>query len=325
MKRTEELFQLIHSLDKHEKRFFKLSASIEGGEKQYMQMFDIIARQSAYDEKEILSELKISKNLLAFQKNYLQRLILNKIAFLHSTKKTDVRFLLKQTDILKEKGLYSLHIKYLRKAKEQATQYDMHTILLEIAGTEHALAWKDQRLDDADKAIEEKKKIIENIKIETQYHSLANEIITKLVRLGNENKQEVIQQLKKMMKNPLMSNEKNAVSFRCKNYLFHTLSLYYSVAGSPRKQYMYAKKNTDLFSSDPERAKHFTMIHVFALHNLVAACNAVKKYDEAKQNLELLLKNSHSLTSEREKLWTIFTFYDNTFDYYTEVTITDCC
>ena len=316
MKRTEELFSLIHSLDKHEKRFFKLSASIESGEKQYMQMFDIIAGQSVYDEKEIIGTLRISKNLLAFQKNYLQRLILNRIAFLHSTKKTDVLFLLKQAEILKNKGLYPQHLKTLKKIKEVAHEFDMHGSLLEVAGIEHSLAWKDQRHDDAAKAIEEKKKIIERLTLEAEYHSLANEIITKLARLGNENKPEVIKQLKKLVKNPLMKVEKNAVTFRCKNYLYHTLSLYYSVAGSPKKQYLYAKKNADLFSSNPEKAKHFTMIHVFAIHNLVAACNAVKKYDEAKKNLDILIKSSQLLPSEREKMWAFFTFYDNSFDYY---------
>ena len=198
MKRTEELFSLIHSLDKHEKRFFKLSASIEGGEKQYMKMFDIIAKQSAYDEKEIINTLRISKNLMAFQKNYLQRLILNRIAFLHSTKKNNVKFLLAQAEILKNKGLYSLHIKTLKKAKELAHTLDMHGSLLDIAGMEHALAWKDQRLDDAGKAIQEKKKILERLMLEAEYHFLANDIITKLVRHGGKKKPKVVIELKKM-------------------------------------------------------------------------------------------------------------------------------
>ena len=315
MKRTEELFSLIHTLDKAEKRFFKLSASIEGGEKQYMRIFDIVARQSEYDEKEILSELRISKNLLAFQKNYLQRLILNHIAFLHSTRRNNAQFLLTQAEILKNKGLYPQLSKLLQKLKEQARESDMNHVLFEAAGMEHGLAWKDQRLDDAAAAISDKMKIVELLKIETEYHALANEVISTMVRLGDEKKPEMVRVLKKMVKHPLISNEKNAVSFRCKNYLYHMLSLYYSVAGDVQKQYVYAKKNAQLFL-EPNRIKNFTMTHVFALHNLVGACNAVRKYDEAQQNLDILLKSSKGLPSLRERLWVFFTFYDSSFEYY---------
>ena len=315
MKRTEELFSLIHSLDKHEKRFFKLSASIEAGEKQYMRMFDIIVSQSVYNEEEILRTLRISKNVLAFQKNYLQRLILNHITFLHCTRKNNTQFLFTQAELLRNKGLYSQLTKLLRKIKEQARGSDTHTTQLDIAGMEHGLAWKDQRLDDAITAIEEKKKILSVIKRETEYHSLANEIIIKLVRLGDASKTEIIKQLKSLVNDPLIRNEKNAISFRCRNYLFHAMSLYHSVTGSQAKQYLYAKKNFDLFSS-PERTKNFTMNQVFAIHNLVAGCNAVKKYDEAKQYLDVLLTSSASLVSQREKIWVFFTFYDNSFDYY---------
>ena len=93
------------------------------------------------------------------------------------------------------------------------------------------------------------------------------------------------------------------------------LSLYYSVAGDVQRQYVYAKRNAQLFM-EPNRIKNFTMSHVFALHNLVGACNAVRKYDEAQENLDILLKSSKGLPSLRERLWVFFTFYDSSFEYY---------
>ena len=316
MKRQEELFYLIHSLDKHEKRFFTLFSSIEQGEKQYMKIFYLIAKQKVYNEKAIADELGMNKNVLAFQKNYLSHLILSRISFLYANKKTELRNMLTEADILNDKGLYSKYHKAIHKAKQFATRYDMTSSLLEISGMEHTLAWRDQNLENASRAIEEKKKAIALLNIEVEYHSLANEIITKLVRFGNAKKTEVVKELKLLVNNPLMRDEKNAITFRCKNWMFHTLSLYNNVVGNFQKQYYFAKKNAEIFLSHPEKIEHYTQIFLFALHNLASACNAVKKYDEAKHYLELISKNSSLLYSEREKIWAFYTFYDNYLEYY---------
>ncbi len=316
MKRTEELFSLIHSLNKHEKRFFKLSASIESGEKQYMQMFDIIAHQSVYDEKEILAKLKITKNVLSFQKNYLQRLILNKIASLSSSKRAQVRNLLTQADILFNKGLYSLHHKLLKKAKELAKQNDLNDYLLEISTMEHTLAWRNQQLPEAAKALEEKKENISQLQIEIQYHRLANKIITRLAQLGTARSTKEMQELKKLVNDPLIRNEKKAVTFRCKNLVLHTLSLYHSLAGDPLKEYKYCKKNVELFLANPEKTELSIQNFLFALHTAIHACNRLKRYDQSKYYLDLMQQNYSRVNTEREKIWIFYNFHDNNLDYY---------
>lgn len=316
MKRTEELFQLIHSLDKHEKRHFKLSASTEKGEKQYMRMFDIIARQSEYNEQEILDELQIGKNVLAFQKNYLQRLILSKIAALSSTKRAEVRNLLTQADILFNKALYSQHLKILKKAKQIAKDFDLKNYLLEISTMEHTLAWRNQTLPEAEAALDQKKETHDLLEIELQYHRLVNKIISRLVQTGIARNPKEMRELKKLIRNPLMQNEKNAVTFKCKHWMFHTLSLYYSVAGDSQKQYIYAKKNLELFLNDTRKTEYMLQNYLFALHVAVSACSVLKKYDEAKQYLELMFKASAQAESEREKIWIFFTFHENNLNYY---------
>ena len=316
MKRTEELFQLIHSLDKHEKRHFKLSASTEKGEKQYMRMFDIIAHQTEYEEGEILRELKIGKNVLAFQKNYLQRLILSKIAALSSTKRTEVRNLLTQADILFNKAQYGLHLKLLKKAKQLAREYDLHSYLLEIAGMEHTLAWRNQNLRDAEVALEEKNENLILVGAEVQYHRLANKIITGLIKAGVARNEKEMQELKKLISDPLMRDEKKAITFRCKHWMFHTLSLYYSIAGNLEKQYLYAKKNLQLFLENPLKTEHTLQNYLFALHVMASACNVLKKYDQAKEYLEMMDKTSARAQSEREKTWIFFTFHENNLNYY---------
>ena len=56
MKKTDDLFQLIKSLSKSEKGYFKKFSylyTIEG-EKNYIKLFDAIEKQKEYDEKKLL-------------------------------------------------------------------------------------------------------------------------------------------------------------------------------------------------------------------------------------------------------------------------------
>ena len=161
MKREEDLFQLIHSLGKHEKRFFKLTVSMEKGDKQYLRLFDMISEQSEYNAEAISKELGLNKNVLAVQKNYLQGLLLERMAALHSTPGTDIKKLLLQADYLYSKGLYLHHKKILDKAKKQARSFEMGNQLLEILHMEHTLAWKNQDLEHAARVIEEEKELLE--------------------------------------------------------------------------------------------------------------------------------------------------------------------
>jgi len=53
MKPSTELFSLIQTLTKSEKRFFKLNSSLQSGEKNYLKLFDFIEKQSSYNEEEL--------------------------------------------------------------------------------------------------------------------------------------------------------------------------------------------------------------------------------------------------------------------------------
>lgn len=51
MKPSTELFDLIKSLTKSEKRFFKLHSALQSSDKNYLRIFDAIDKQKAYDEE----------------------------------------------------------------------------------------------------------------------------------------------------------------------------------------------------------------------------------------------------------------------------------
>ncbi|MCT4560919.1 MAG: hypothetical protein N4A41_06035 [Crocinitomicaceae bacterium] len=59
-KSSESIFELIRSLTKSEKRYFKLHASRHtiGEENNYVTLFDYIDKQAAYDEAKLFQDFK---------------------------------------------------------------------------------------------------------------------------------------------------------------------------------------------------------------------------------------------------------------------------
>ncbi len=86
MKPSTDLFDLIKALSKSEKRFFKLSSSLQAGEKNYLKIFDAVDKQKEYDEDLIKDSFKGQTFIKHFpsEKNHLYKLILKSLRAYHS-------------------------------------------------------------------------------------------------------------------------------------------------------------------------------------------------------------------------------------------------
>ena len=70
MKPTHDLFDLVHSLTKSEKRFFKLQSSLQAGEKNYVRLFDLLEKQKIYNPDKILQESKyVNESMIQYLVN----------------------------------------------------------------------------------------------------------------------------------------------------------------------------------------------------------------------------------------------------------------
>ena len=86
MKPSHELFRLIKSLSKSEKRFFKLMSSLQSGEKNYIKLFDSIEKQNEYNEDAIKHQFREETFIkhLPSEKNHLYKLILKSLRSFYS-------------------------------------------------------------------------------------------------------------------------------------------------------------------------------------------------------------------------------------------------
>ena len=122
---ADTLFQLIHSLQKAEKRAFKLYATRNSSNEdlKIIQLFDAIDKMSEYDDAALLKKLQFTKKeQLANRKMHLYKQILASLRLLESNEHIDIQ-LHEQLDsarILYNKGLYHQSLKVLDNTKEAA-------------------------------------------------------------------------------------------------------------------------------------------------------------------------------------------------------------
>ncbi|WP_299433478.1 hypothetical protein [uncultured Aquimarina sp.] len=135
MKKNEELFFLIKSLTKSEKRYFRLSS--KGGEdSEYLLLFDTIEAQKKYDEiliKETFSDRSFTNQLTTI-KNYLKQRILQSLRNYHSriSIQAELTDIIRNVEILFHKGLYTICNSELNRAEKKALNFQQDVLLFQI-------------------------------------------------------------------------------------------------------------------------------------------------------------------------------------------------
>lgn len=133
----DQLFTLIKSLNKAEKRNFKLYATRHqsSSDVKFIQLFDVLDRLEQYDEEIILSKLPgTKKRHLGNLKRHLYRQVLTSLRLIHIDKNIDIQ-IREQLDfarILYGKGMYMQSLRILERIKRIAEEHHQDILHLEI-------------------------------------------------------------------------------------------------------------------------------------------------------------------------------------------------
>src|SRR2546423_8444495 len=138
---TDALFHLICSLEKSEKRHFKLYIKRSSGKEdlKIVQLFDALCKLSEYDEKLLLKKLyPVTKPQLANLKTHLYKQLLASLRLLKSTENIDLQLSehLDDARLLYNKGLKLQSLKILEKAKELAKANHKFNFLVQLLSLE---------------------------------------------------------------------------------------------------------------------------------------------------------------------------------------------
>lgn len=133
----DQLFTLIKSLNKSEKRNFKLYANRfqSGTDTKFILLFDALDKLETYDEVLLLKKLKsVKKRHLPNLKRHLYKQILVSLRLIYIQKNIDIE-IREQLDfarILYGKGLYMQSLKILERIKKIAVEHHQDLLHLEI-------------------------------------------------------------------------------------------------------------------------------------------------------------------------------------------------
>ncbi|MBI2271000.1 MAG: hypothetical protein HYU69_11705 [Bacteroidetes bacterium] len=134
---TDKLFELIKSLSKTEKRYFKLMVSPHKGEKSYLLLFNTISLQKRYNEEKLKADLssKIAPESIRIYKKYLYDLIIKSLDSYHGKSawpSKQCADILGAIEILYRRKLYSHCNALLKKAEKLASDAEDYPSLMKI-------------------------------------------------------------------------------------------------------------------------------------------------------------------------------------------------
>jgi tetratricopeptide (TPR) repeat protein len=291
MKPSNELFDLIKSLSKSEKRFFKLQSALQSGDKNYVRLFDCIDKMDEYDEEEIKKTFKGEKFIkhLPSEKNHLYKLILKALRSYYGD--TSVSSILKQEikniESLYNKALFDECNKFLVRAKKLAIKYEKFYYLFELINWEKTLleeAFEDgQFTKDLDTLIREELDVIEKLRNLAAYHVLYSKINYVFRSGGFARTEENRAIVDEIVNHPLIKGKNTALSRRAATICYYTQGFCNMANGDYETAILKFNRVLEILNEHTHLKADLSKRYVRALSNKINCHIWTGQYDDAKK------------------------------------------
>lgn len=295
MKPSNELFDLIKSLTKSEKRFFKLQSALQSGDKNYVRLFDLIDKMSEYDEELVKKTFKGEKFIkhLPSEKNHLYKLILKALRSYYG--ETSVSSMLKQEikniEILYNKALFEECGKFLERAKKIAQKYEKFYYLFELINWEKTLleeSFEDGRFVDLDKLIEEEKDVLERLRNLAEYHVLYSKINYVFRSGGYSRTEENRNIIDDIVNHPLIKGKNTALSMRAATICYYTQGFCNLANGDSETALNKFTKVKNILDEHTALRMDLPKRYIRTLSNIITSLTDLGKYTEAREMIALM-------------------------------------
>ncbi|MCO6500828.1 MAG: hypothetical protein J5I47_10675 [Vicingus serpentipes] len=322
--KKEDIFELIKSLSKSEKRYFVLFVSRNAVGKQHnsLKLFKAIEsltreKDKKYDKNKLLKKIEGESftSRLSAEKRCLYNLLLKSLDAYHSDPVHEMNSLLHGVRILYKKGLTNQCLKLLKKVKKMALQDDYFITLLQVYLWEKKIIRTEPEssvLNDKDnQLILAEKKALQNYSDICELDNL----VMKVARLNNYDQtpqySDSIKVFEKIFKHPILGrSDKSLHSFTAKMLYYYIYSQYYLISHKDlNKKYYYCKKLKELCSNKPTFISNNTYNYIVITNNLGLTCLKLRKYEEAFQHLNHLKEIPEILHHSKPDILKLLSFH----------------
>ncbi len=298
--KTDQLFNLVKSLTKSEKRNFKLYVNRhnkDGGSK-FIQLFNILDKQDFYNEDRIFKKISgLSKGQLSNLKRHLFTQILTSLRLIHIHKEIDIQ-IREQIDfarILYGKGLYLQSLKLLGRIEQIADAHHQDYLHMEILEFQKLIEsrhitrsrMKKNKMENLIKDSVHRSKISYNA---SKLANLKLKIHGLYIQLGHirDDKDRIMVQ--EFFNSALQEiNTKNLTYFE-KIYLNQSYVWYYYIMLDFENCHQYATKWVNLFEEEPEIKKMDPDLYMRGIHYQLTCLYNLGYYKDFEQTLRTLEK-----------------------------------
>jgi len=318
---SDILFQLVHTLEKSEKRHFKLYIKRSSAKEdlKIIQLFDALDKMSEYDEAFLLKKLSnITKSQLANLKNHLYKELLASLRLLKTTENIDLQLSehLDNARLLYNKGLKLQSLRILEKAKEIAKANQKFNFLVQALSLEkkiETLHITRSSVEKTELMAREAIFISEHINRVTRYSNLALLLYRWYVINGHARNELDEKDIKAYFKNQLPENVNEVNGFYEKLYLYQSYCWYAFIRQDFLMYYRYSQKWIDVFDEEPQMLAVETGHYVKGMHNLLNAHFDLRnhqKFDETLLKFENFAKTETA--AQHDNFRTHISIYINT-------------
>ena len=285
---SDTLFQLIKSLEKAEKRHFKLfvKRSSSNEDLKIIELFDALDKMQTYDELVLVKKLStIKKPQLANVKVHLYKQLLASLRLLKSTDSIDLQ-LTEQFDyahILYKKGLFTQSLKLLDKAKETAKNNHKVNILIQLISLEKRIETLHINRSMQSRALQLSTEInVVNKKVDTlsRLSNLAMLLQSWFIQYGHTRNETDENNVKKYFENHLPHRYTSLYGLYERMYLNQSFSIYAYIRQDFLGYYKYAQKWVNVFDDEPTMVRVETSNYIKAMHALLNAHFVLRNFQQ---------------------------------------------
>jgi|GEM_PF-5327446 len=288
MKPTRDLFDLVKSLAKNEKRYVSLylSAGLHGSNKSSLRLFRALSKQETYDDA--LLKKQVGKAVAArfsSEKNKLFDLILESMLLYYrdSTVERKLARMRFQASFLFQKKLQSLGWRHLRKAIALSEADEVFTMRLQLAYMENL---ETRRSSDAAAHAQPEtypardEKILQVLHDDLTLHTLYTRMIDLERRYGSiSGSQEAAALVNAVMQHPLMDPARKLDAFTSQISRLETRAVCCTMSGDTRKAYECLQEQVALYEKDPAHIGQNYGRYCDALQNHLMYAVQLGEYD----------------------------------------------
>lgn len=306
-----ELHELIHSMSKSEKRYFKLTAQ-DSKETSYLILFDLIANQSVYNEIDLKKKIKGKIDLKNFptHKNYLLNAVLKNLTSFHqegslSSKTSSSIYTIR---LLLDKALYRQSFKLIQKSQKFAELSENFNLLLDIVNLKlvyYETIMDNDKVNDTFQEIFKIQDLSQNLESIRFLHHKMYELISSL---GEFKRNQLEQKAKNILQNKLLLQEDNALSLEAKIRFNEIYFLYYYIQNDFIKAFSYSSRSVELSETSSYYQSEKRDNYISNLNNYLICCNSLNYFNLSE---DVIKKLKSFVTNDKTSKTTISIFINS--------------